>query len=120
MLGSIAASGISYPDRRDEFVRVLWCKGRSMGHNIRTDQKQARVSLMRAATSIALHSRPLRTCQSAQLVDGVGTKWVSVLKANEEKSDKNKSKWPHAPPASGTFASPAVAVLVAMLEFTER
>jgi hypothetical protein len=36
-----------------------------MGYTMRADQKQARSSLIRAITSVALHPRPLRTTQAA-------------------------------------------------------
>jgi 7-cyano-7-deazaguanine synthase in queuosine biosynthesis len=70
VLGSIKASGTSYPDRRDEFVRVLWCRARSLSHTIREDQKRSRQALIRAATSIATFDRPIRTTFAA--IQGAG------------------------------------------------
>ena len=83
-------------------------------------QKQSRVSLVRAATSIALHPKPIRTCRSALRVDGVGNSWLELLRANSHKPDKKgTTKWRHEPPPQGKYSSPAVAVLVVLLEAME-
>ena len=116
--GTISASGTTYPDRRDEFVRVLWCKARAMTKMMRTDNKQARSSLIRAAVALALHPSAIRTCWAAERVSGVGKVWIAVLQANETKS--GKTKLPTEPPVKGHYASPAVAALIALLEHTEH
>ncbi len=69
-VGSIPASGTIYPDRKHEFVRVLWKEARKMSHNMRADQKQKRSSLIRAITNVALFPKPLKTTQAADLVKG--------------------------------------------------
>lgn len=119
-MGTISPSGTTYPDRRDEFIRVLWCKARAMGFTIRSDQKQSRLAIIRAATGLALHPRPIRTSGAAKQVDGIGDSLTKLLKDNEEKPSKNKSKWGAEPPDPGKYSSPAVAVLISMLEHIEK
>jgi len=117
-LGTIPPSGTKYNDLRNEFVRILWCKLRHMDHTLRNDQKYVRHSLVRAITQIALHPEPIRTAQTASSVDGVGDKWVAVLKAEKKKTEKT-NKW-GGPVAQGKYASPAVAVLVSLLDHAAK
>ncbi len=48
----------------------------------------------------------------------MGGTWIDKLVENGSKSAKARE--PSTPPAFGTYASPAVAVLITMLEFIER
>lgn len=91
-----------------------------MGFTIRSDQKQSRSAVIRAATALALHPQPIRTSRAANQVEGIGESLTKLLKENEEKPANKKSKWGAEKPDPGKYSSPAVAVLVTMLEHIEK
>ena len=124
-LAYIKASGHTYPDKRHEYTRTLWCKVRqlSLPHNLKKDPSgKRRTAILRACVAVALHPRPLRTAERARCIDGVGDAVVKCLKDNEGRpttGSKGAAKWYPAPPPPGKFSSPASAALVALLEHEE-
>lgn len=67
-----------------------------------------------------MHPKPLTNIRMANIVKGVGPTCLKILTTQKAKLDNDrKGNILAGPPALGKYASPAAAVLVALLEYSE-
>ena len=111
----MATSASAHVDRRYRYLRGLWAKASSS--SIANYREREFIHLCRALARISLCEKPLPNVDTvAQRVDQIG----ETITAHLAETEKNGSRFSNLPPKRGTYCSAAAALLVTLLEETER